>query len=133
MYGCENWSLILREERRLRVFENRALRRIFGSKRDEVTGEWRRLHNEELNDLYCSPNIDKIEKYEMGEACSTYGCFEGKPEGKRPLGRPRRRWEDNIKMDLQEVGCGVLDWIELAQDRNSWRAIVNAVKDLRVP
>ena len=106
LYGCETWSLTLREERRLRVFENKVLRRIFGSKSDEVTGEWRKLHSEELNDLYCCSG-DKIEKNEMGRACSTYWgehrCiqgFGGKPEGKRPLGRPRRRWEDNIKMDL---------------------------------
>jgi len=143
LYGCENGSLTLREERRLRVFENRALRRIFEPRRDEVTGEWRKLHNEELRrsvlfTQYCSG--EKIEKYEMGGACSVYGerrgvyrVLVGKPEGKRPLGRPRSRWEDNIKMDLQEVGCGDMDWIELAQDRNRWRALVNAVMNLRVP
>jgi len=83
---------------------------------------------------------DKIEKNEMGVACSTYWGGEGvyrvlvgKPEGKRPLGRPRLRWEDNIKMDLQEVGCGGMDWIELAQDRDRWRALVNAVMNLWVP
>jgi len=111
LYGCETWSLTLREERRLRVFENIMLRRIFGSKRDEVTGEWRKLYNEELNVLYCSPRYCagyKIEKNEMGGACSAYPgvsrVLVGKPECKRPLGRPRRRWEDKIKMDLQEVG-----------------------------
>jgi len=113
----------LREERRLRVFENRVLRGIFGPKRDEVTGEWRKLHNEELNDLY-SPNIVRVIKTRrmrwaghvarMGEKRDVYRVLVGKPEGKRPLGRPRRRWDDNIKMDLQEVGCGGMDWIELA-------------------
>jgi hypothetical protein len=106
----------LREEQRLRVFENRVLRRIFGPKRDEVTGDWRRLHNEELNDLYSSPNIIRVIKSRrmrwaghvarMGEKRFAYRILVGKPEGRRPLGRLRRRWEDNIKMDLQEVGCG---------------------------
>jgi len=116
LYGCETWSLTLREERRLRVFENRVLRKIFGPKRDEVTGDWRKLHNEELNDLYCSPSTIRIIKSRrmgwaeqvarLGERRGVYRVLVGKPEGKRKLGRPRRRWEDNIKMDLQEVGCG---------------------------
>jgi hypothetical protein len=108
-------------ERRLRVFENRVLRRIFGPRRDEVTGEWRRLHNEELIDLYSSPNIVRVIKSRrmrwaghvarIGERRGAYRVLVGKPEGRRPLGRPRRRWEDNIKTDLREVGCGcVLDW-----------------------
>ena len=98
------------EERRLRVFENRVLRRIFGPKRDDVTGEWRKLHNEELNDLYCSPNIVRMIKSRrmrwaghvarMGETRGVYRVLLVKPEEKRPLGRPRSRWEDNIKMDL---------------------------------
>ena len=126
LYGCETWSLTLREERRLYVFENRVLRRIFGPKRDEVTGEWRKLHNEELRDLYSLPNIVRVVKSRrmrwaghvtcMGEGSSVYRVLVGKPEGKRPLERPRLRWEDNIKMDLQEVGGGG-DWMELAQDR----------------
>ena len=119
---CETWSLTLREERRLRVFENRTLRRVFGPKRDEVTGEWRKLHNEELNDLYASPTIIRVIKSRrirwaehvarMGEKRGVYRVLMGKPERKRPLWRPRRRWNDNIKTDLQEVECGGTDWIE---------------------
>ena len=107
---CETWSLILREERRLRVFENRVLRKVFGPKRDDVTREWRKLHNEELNDLYSLPSIVRVVKSRrmrwaghvarMGEDKGVHRVLVGKPEGKRPLGRPRRRWEDNIKMDL---------------------------------
>jgi len=121
------------------VFENIVLRRIFGPRSDEVTGEWRRLHNEEINDLYCSPIIVRV-KNEIGGLCSTcgersggYSVLVGKPGGKRPLGRTRGRWEDNINMDLQEVGCGYMDWIGLDQDRDRWRAFVNAVMNLRVP
>jgi hypothetical protein len=115
-YGCETWSLTLREECRLRVFENRVLREVFGPKRDEVTGEWRQLHNEELNDMYSLPNIVRMVKSRrirwarhvarMGEDRCVYRVLVGKPEGKKPLGIPRRRWEDNLKMDLQEVGVG---------------------------
>jgi hypothetical protein len=132
----------MREERRLGVFENRVLRRIFGPKRDEVTKEQRILHNEQLNDLCSSPNIVRVIKKRMGWAGhvarmgkrrGVYRVLVGNPEGKSPLGRPRHRWEDNIKMDLQEVGCGVTDWIKLAHDWNRWRAIVNAVKNLQVP
>jgi len=143
LYGFETWSLKLREERRLRVFENMVLRRIFGPRRDEVTGEWRRLHNEELNDLYCSPNIVRGIKWRrmgwagrvarMGEEKGAYRVLVAKPEGKRPLGRPRRRWVDNIRMDLQEVGCLYMDWIGLAQDSDRWRTVVSAVMNIRVP
>ena len=104
------------------------LRRIFGPKRDDVTREWRKLRNEELNDLYCSPNIDLVIKprkmgwaghvARMGEDSGVYRFLVGKPKGKRPLRRPRRRWVDNIRMDLQEVRCGYMDWIGLAQDRD---------------
>jgi len=141
LYGCETWSLTLREERRLRVFENMVLRGVFGSKRDEVTGEWRKLHNEELRDLYSLPNIVRVVKSRrmrwaghvarMGEGRGVHRVLVGKPEGKTPLGRPRRRWEDNIKMDLREVG-GVGDWMELAKDRDRWQALVNTVMNLRV-
>jgi hypothetical protein len=126
---CSAWSLTLREEHRLRVFGNRVLRRILGPKRDEVTGEWRKLHNEELCDLYSSPSIIRIIKSRrmrwaghaarMGYKRDAYRILVGKPEGKRTLGRPRRRWVDNIRMDLGEVGWGDVDWIGLAQDRNS--------------
>jgi len=142
LYGCETWSLILREERRLRVFENRVLRRVFGPKRDEVTGQWRKLHNEELKDLYSLPNIVRVVKSRrmrwagyvarMGEDRGVQRVLVGKPEGKRPLGRPRRRWEDNIKKELQEVGGGRGDWMELAEDRDRWRALVGRVRDFRV-
>jgi hypothetical protein len=111
--GCENWSLTFREARRLKVFENRVLRRLFGPKRKEVTGEWRKLHNEEPNDLYYLPSIVRVVKSRrirwaghvarMGENRDVHRVLVGKPEGKRPLGRPRLKWKD-IKMDLQEVG-----------------------------
>jgi len=109
------------------MFVNRVLRRIFGPRRDEVTGEWRRLHNEELSYLYSSPNIFRVIKSRrmrcaehvarMRERKGVYRILVGKREGKRPLGRPRRRWEENIKMALQDVGYAGMDWIELGQDR----------------
>ncbi|KAJ4434214.1 hypothetical protein ANN_22762 [Periplaneta americana] len=112
LYGCETWTLTLREEQRLRVFENKVLRKIFGAKRDEVTGEWRKLHNAELHALHPSPDIIRNIKSRrlrwaghvarMGESRNAYRVLVGRPEEKRPLGRPRRRWKDNIKMDLRE-------------------------------
>ena len=133
----------MREERRLRVFDNRVLRRIFGPKRGEETGEWRKLHNDELNNLCSSPNNFRVVKSRritwaeytarMGESRVVYRVLVGKLEGKRPLGRPRSRWEDNIKMDLQEVGCEGMEWIDLTQDRDWWQALVNAVMKLQVP
>jgi hypothetical protein len=143
LYGCETWSLTVREEHKLRVFENRVLRRIFGPKRNGVTGGWRKLHNEELHNLYSSPSIIRIIKSrrmrwaghvaQMGEKRNMYGLLVGRPEGKRPLGTQRWRLIDNIKMDLLETGLSVVDWIGLAQDRYRWRALVNAVMNLRVP
>jgi hypothetical protein len=124
------------------VFENRVLRRIFGPRRDEVTGEWRKLHNEKLHDLYCSANIIRIMKSRrmrwaghvarMGEKRNAYMLLVGKPEGKRPLGRPRRRWVNNIMIDLVEVGWGEADCIGLAQDRYRWRALLNSVLNFQV-
>jgi hypothetical protein len=128
---------------RLRVVENRMLRRLFGPKRDEVTGEWRKLHNEELRDLYSLPSIIRIIESRrmiraghvalMGEKRTASRLSMGKPEKKRPLGSPRRRWVDNIMMDLGKVGWGDVDWIGLAQDRNMWRAFVNSVLNFWVP
>ncbi|KAJ4450395.1 hypothetical protein ANN_01819 [Periplaneta americana] len=141
LYGCETWTLTLRDEHRLRVFENKVLRKIFGAKRDEVTGECRKLHNTELHTLYSSPNIIRNIKFRrlrwaghvtrMGESRNAYRVLVGRPEGERPLGRPRRRWEDNIKMDLREVEYDDRDWINLAQDRDQWRAYLRATMNLR--
>jgi hypothetical protein len=112
------------------------LRRIFGPKRDEVTGEWRKLHNEEIHDLYSSPSIIRILKFRRMrlaghvarmEKRKAYRLLAGKSKGRRPLGRPRRRRLDNIRMDLVDVGCGDVDWIGLAQDRGRWRALMNSV------
>jgi hypothetical protein len=125
------------------VFENRVLI-IFGrmSMRDEVTGEWRKLHNEELHNLYSSPDIIRLGKSRrmkwaghvarMGENRKVYKVLVRKTEGKRPLVRPRSRWEYGIRMDLREIGLGGVDWIRLAQDRDRWRAVVSAVMNLRV-
>jgi hypothetical protein len=130
------------EEHRLKVFENRVLRKIFGPKREE-DGSWRKLHNDELHSLYSSANIVRVIKSRrmrwaghvarMGEGRGAYRVLVGRPEGKRPLGRPRRRWEDNIKMDLRYTGIDGANWTQLAQDRVQWRACVNTVMNLRVP
>jgi hypothetical protein len=141
LYGQETWSLTLREEHRLRVFENRVLR-IFGPEREE-DGLWRKLHNDGLHSLYSSLNIVRVIKSRrmrlvgymacMGEGRSVYRVLIGRPEGKRPLGRPRCRWEDNIKMDLREIWVDGANWIQLAQDRVQWRTCVNTVMNLWVP
>jgi hypothetical protein len=124
MYGCETLSLTVREEHRLRVFETRVLRRIFGLKKDEVTGGWRKLHNEELHNLYSSPSIIRMIKSRgmrwaghiarMGRKWHAYRILVRRPERKRTLGRPRHRWVDDIKMDLREIKWGGVDWIDLA-------------------
>jgi hypothetical protein len=126
LYGCETWSLTLREEHRLRVLENRVLRRIFGPKREE-DGSWRKLHNDELHSLYSSLNIVRVIKSGklrwvghmacMVEGRGVYRVLVGRPESQRPLQRPRCRWEDNIKMELGEIGIDGMNWIWLAQDR----------------
>ena len=133
----------MREEHRLRVFENKVLRKIFGAENDKITGEWRKLHNTELHALYSSPNIIRTLKSRrlrlaghvarMEKSRNAYRVLVGKSEGKRLLGRARRRWEDNIKMDLREVGCDPREWIDLAEDRDQWRAYVRVVTNLRVP
>ena len=143
MNPLETWSLTLREEHRLRVFEIKVLRKIFGAKKDKITGEWRKLHNAELHALYSLPNIIRRLKSRQlrwaGHVARTeqsrnaYRVLMGKSEGKRPLGRPRRRWEDNIRMDLREVDRDQGEWIDLAEDRDQWRTYVRAVMNLRVP
>jgi hypothetical protein len=120
------------------VFEGRILTRIFGLKKDEVTRGWRKLHNEELHNLYSSPSLIRMIKSRrmrwvghvarMGEKRNAYRILVGKPEGKRPLGR----WVDNIKMDLREIRCDGMDWIDLAQDRDHMRSLVNTVMNLQV-
>jgi hypothetical protein len=132
----------LREGHRLRVFENTVLRRIFGPKREE-DGSWRKLHNDEIHGLYSSPNIVRVIKSRRmrwaghvartGEGKGVYRVLVGRPEVKRPLGRPRRMREDNIKMDLRETGIDGANWIRAAQDRVQWRAFVSMVMNLRVP
>jgi hypothetical protein len=131
----------LREEDRLRGFENRVLR-IFGPKREEDVS-WRKLHNDELHDLYSSPNIVRVIKSRrmrwaghvahVGEGRGIYRVLVGRTGGKRPLGRPRGTWEDNIERDLREIGIDGVNWIQLDQDRVQWRAFVNTVMNLRVP
>jgi hypothetical protein len=142
LYGCETWPLTLREEHRLRVFEKRVLRRIFGPKMED-DGSWRKLHNDEIHGLYSSSNIVRVIKSRrmrwaghvarIGEGRGVYRVLVGRPEDKRPLGRPRRRWEYNIKLDLREIGIDEANWIRLAQDSVQWRTFVNTVINLRVP
>jgi hypothetical protein len=140
LYGCETWSLTLKEENRLRVFENRVLRRIFRPKRDEVTVGWRKLHNHELHNVYSSPSIIRMIKsrgvrwawyvawiWRKRREKNAYRIMVGKPEGKRA------RWLDNMKMNPRETRWGGMDWIDLAQDRDQWRTLVNTVINLRVP
>jgi hypothetical protein len=132
----------LREEHRLRVFQYRVLRKIFGPKREE-DGSWRKLHNDELHSLYFSPYIVRVFKSRrmrwaghvtrMGEGRGVYRVSVGRPEGKSLLVRPMRWWEDNIKMDLREIGIDGRNWIQLAQDRIQWWACVNMVMNIRVP
>jgi hypothetical protein len=136
LYGCETWSLTLREEHRLRVSENRVLRKISGPKREE-DGSWRKLHNDELLSLCSSPNIVRMIKSRrmrrtghvarMAEVRGVYKVLVGRPEGKRPLGRPRCRWEDNIKIDHREMGTDGANWTRLVQDRIQWRAFMSTV------
>ena len=142
LYGCEAWPLTLREECRLRVFENWILRRIFGPKRD-VNAEWRMLHNEKLLSLYRSPNVVRVIKSRslrwaghvarMGEDTSASKILTGTPAGERPLERHRRRWEDNIRMGLREICISTRNRVDMAQDRDYWRALVNASLNFRVP
>jgi hypothetical protein len=125
------------------VFENRVVRKLFASKRDEVTGGWRKLHNEEFHNLYSLPSIIRMIKSRrmrwsvhvagMGEKFNAYRILVGKPEGRRLLGRPRRRWVDNIKMDLIQIGWNGMGWIDLTQDRDQLRSLVNTVMNFRVP
>jgi hypothetical protein len=141
LYGFKTWSLTLGKEHRLRVLENSVLRKIFGPKREE-NGSWRKLHYDELHNLYSSQNIVRVIKSRrmkwaghvthMAEGKGVYRVLVGRSEGKRPLGRPRHRWEDNIKMDLREIGIGGVNWICLSQDRVQWQAFVNTVMNLWV-
>jgi hypothetical protein len=141
-YGYETWSLTLRKENRLRLSEDTVLRRMFESKREEDKS-CRKLHNDELHSLHYSPNFVKVIKSRrmrwaghvarMGEGRNVYRILVGRPEGKKPLRRPKRKWEDNIKMDLREIGIDGVNWIRLAQDWIRWRAFVDIVMKLRVP
>jgi hypothetical protein len=142
LYGCETWYLTLREAHELRVFENRVLEKIFGPKM-EADGLWRKLHNDELHRLYSSVNIVRVIKSRrmkwvghvpcMGEGRGVYRVLVGRPEGKKPLERPRHRWEDNIKLYLREIGFDGANWIQLAQNRVQWWAFINTVINLWVP
>jgi hypothetical protein len=135
--------LTVREEHVLRVFEDRVLRRIFGLKRDEMVGGGRKLHNNDLHNLHSSPSIIimislrrmrwVVHVERLWEMRNAYRILVGNPEGKRPLGRHRRRWKDNIIMDRREIGWVGMDWIDLALDRDQWKALVDTVMNRRVP
>jgi hypothetical protein len=121
------------------VFEDRMQRRIFGTKREDMEGGWRRLHNEELYNLFASLRVIKSSRMRwaghvvrMGEMRSAYSVLVGKPERKRPLGRPNHKWEDNIKMDLREIRWEGVDWMHLAHAMDQWQAVVNTIMNLRV-
>ena len=141
LYGCEAWSFTLREERRLMIFENKILRRIFGPKRD-ANAEWRRLHNEELHSLYRSPNIVGMIKSRRSRCAGHVARMEkgrralnistSTPTGKRPLRSPRHRWEDNSIMDLKEISINTRNWVDLAQNRDYWRVLTNVALNLQV-
>ncbi|KAJ4451871.1 hypothetical protein ANN_03349 [Periplaneta americana] len=145
LYGCSTFpeTLTFRQKQRLRVSEKKVLRKIFGDKRDKVTGEWRKLHNAGLHTLYSSPDIIRNIEFRrlrwaehvacMGESRNAFRVLARRPEGKRPLGIPRCRWEDTIKMDLREVVYDDRDWINLVQDKDRWRAYVMAAMNLRFP
>jgi hypothetical protein len=143
VYGCETWSLALKEEHRASAYESRVSRRIFGPKRGETTRGWKQLHNEELHNLYSSPNIIRMVtsrrmRWVGHVACiwaklNVYRILVGKPEGKIPLERPKYRREDNIKMHVGGLGWSSMDWIDPAQDRDQWRALVNTVLHFRIP
>jgi hypothetical protein len=140
LYGCETWSFTLREEQRLRVFENRVPRRILGPERGEATGELRKLHSGELRNFYSSRNISRQIKSRrtswvghvahMGEERKMYKVLAGRSDGKRRLGKLRHRWEEAIKMDLGEIGWEGVVWIQLPQGRDLWWAVVNTVMNL---
>jgi hypothetical protein len=144
LYGCKTWTLTLSEEHRLRMFENRVLRRIFGPTRDKITEEWRTMHNAELHNLYSSPDIIRQIKSRrmrrvrhiasMGEGRKVNKILVGMPEGKRPLERLRHRWKDGIRMDLRKTGWvgGGAKCIHLAQDRDWWQNLMNAAMNLQV-
>jgi hypothetical protein len=135
LFGCETWSVTLREEHGLRVFENRVLRGIFGPERDEVTGDWRKLHNEQLHNLCCSRNIIRVIKLRrmgwvghvacVGEEEKCIGCMVvwGKPEGRRPFGR-------EVNINMRQIEWQGMGWIDVAQDRDKWQAFVNTVMNL---